>query len=221
VRSRAAAFTLIELLVVIAIIGILAMLSLVALQSSRAAARRTQCANNMRQVGLATIMYCDTHGGNFPHSDANRLRSWFETLAPFMESVDAVRICPDDLHGAERLRYQNSTYAWNAYVTDRRVYGSLTNRSRLKAKTKTIIAFELADSQSFDWHFGCIYSDLWFTPALFRNGSAYDTISESVAISRHLDAANYLYADGRVELIPAETIAQWCREGYNFAKPPR
>ncbi len=84
------AFTLVELLVVIAIIGILIALLLPAVQAARESARRTQCANNLKQMGLALQNYANQDGGKLPVGCADSARhGLFSYMLPFLEHTDA------------------------------------------------------------------------------------------------------------------------------------
>lgn len=88
--ARIRGFTLVELLVVIAIIGILVALLLPAIQAAREAARRTQCTNNLKQIGIGLQNYHDTYK-KFPTSiaptDWSWGVSWIARIMPYVEQT--------------------------------------------------------------------------------------------------------------------------------------
>jgi len=79
-------FTLIELLVVIAIIAVLIALLLPAVQQAREAARRSQCKNNLKQIGLAIHNYHDTCQ-RLPNQGVYGARAWSVAILPFLEQT--------------------------------------------------------------------------------------------------------------------------------------
>lgn len=90
-RRHRNAFTLVELLVVIAIIGVLVALLLPAVQAAREAARRIQCANNLKQVGLAVHMFHDSKGYIPYQEPGTNLFSPFTSVLPYLEQENMAR----------------------------------------------------------------------------------------------------------------------------------
>jgi prepilin-type N-terminal cleavage/methylation domain-containing protein/prepilin-type processing-associated H-X9-DG protein len=247
------AFTLVELLVVIAIIGVLVALLLPAVQAARASGRRTQCASNLKQIGIGMHQFALTHKGSFPllayknTEISNRTeeeKSWIATLAPYLEDVDEIRLCPEDLERVEQVTNTVTSYAMNGYLRKAEDIdtaglpppvvaqirannaGLVDGLYKLAQTHETILVFEAVAARlvvSYD-HVHCY---LWFSEQNLTNRGAphfavLNAVKQEVAIERHHGGvANYLYADGHVAPISGEQIGQWCSDGFNFAIPPQ
>ena len=231
-------FTLVELLVVIAVIAVLAGLMIPAVQAAREQARVAECASNMRQVGLGMIRFCDLHRGHWPETThtvdpdpvtGKFTQSWIYTLAPYLEDVDAIRICPSDLAGHLRLEGKGTSYTMNGYLS-KEAKPSFEKLRKIKATYQTIVAFELAEIKDIGAMRSGNPNDIYefndhvHSFNLFRNSNikkklVMTAIENEVAVQRHHGTTHFLYADGHVDLVPVEQIGRWAEEGVNFALP--
>jgi prepilin-type N-terminal cleavage/methylation domain-containing protein/prepilin-type processing-associated H-X9-DG protein len=220
-RCARPAFTLVELLVVIAIVGTLVAMLLPAVQAARAAARRTECINNMRQLGIGVLNYAGAHQGKFPRTyhDGDQ-QSWVYTLAEFLEDVDQVRICPEDPQGQERLVFHGTSFVVNQYLT-MQVPGGADDLDKLRATTRTLVALEGANARDpTSFYYEHAHAADWFTPGNIQRGLVWLKIVLEIQPDRHPgNMANYLFADAHVAFVQASQIRLWAQEGANFAAP--
>jgi general secretion pathway protein G len=235
VQCRRCGFTLIELLVVIAIIAILASLLLPALASAKAKSRQAKCQSNLRQLGMALVMYADDHEGWLPlttHGATDTNRSWVFTLRPYLGNVDAIRVSPADPKGTARLTNNASSYLMNEYVavdqTDPfgMLLESFRNLDRLRSPAATHLVYTCSDELS-----PSVYADHTHSRNWVKKGVGnWPGVTADIAPDRHrvggADAdhtrgsANYLFGDAHVGVIKAVAFKRRIDAGDNPARPP-
>ncbi len=194
--KKSNSFTLIELLVVIAIIAILASMLLPALRNARESANRIVCVNNQKQLFQGFAMYDNDYDGYWPSpKNTSGAWTWKQAIAPYVSAEGKEDVADSGtVFACPSAKGQKRTYGINYYLA----YDIVSQCSEipirptmLKKPEKRIL---LADSDN-------LYTDI----------SNYGTDSCTVYVSwrHHPQKANFLFADGAVQLRKFEPFAKY------------
>jgi len=225
------AFTLIELLVVVAIIAILAALLLPALRAARESAKKAYCVNNLKQLGVAFILYTENYDGFYPYDGdgssngfdheqkfGGQTGAWPDygipytterrLLNPFVNFAVNVFRCPSD-RGYVGSVLDNTfvqlgtSYAWNrsSNVNTPEPPGGLAGKKLGRAGSETTKVILVGDQTTGTYFNGVFQNLLWHDPLLPWSNTCFE--DGHVSWIQMEPAPNYRTAsDGSWTFIP-------------------
>jgi prepilin-type processing-associated H-X9-DG protein len=197
---------------VLVVVAILVAATSIAVPVTRALTTRSHavnCAANLRQIGLAAMMYAGDNQMTLPSTSHQRGgRSWTMTLQPYASGTITFK-CAQDPH--QRRSY---TYAINDFLTPYPAGADHLNYSllaRIDRPEATFMFAEAVPAHGSDHFHFAPYAGGRIPPAVFDH---------QVAVRSHAGNANYLFADGHVETLSwRETRARLAADGSRFVDP--
>lgn len=226
--SRKHGFTLLELLVAMAIIATLAVIGVLGVRAAMVWSRQSACMGNLRNIGAALHLYAADHDGRFPETahSTDLDRAWIYVIETYLGEFDLTRVCPEDPRKGERLKSRGTSYLLNSYVfvPELDPFGeaagpALNRLSAIPEPSRTLLGFVCSDQTGTGPGNDHTHSNQWSSwaavtadicPGRFGGGRPAEARGRS----------NYLFADGRVESIPALDVKRKIDSGINPAKPP-